>query len=282
MLLTLLSAPTARAQGLGIDRWFAGIEQVHDHATIAFQQPALNDPYPHLVREGYAFDGADLILGLRWHWDRGHWLTRVRVTPAARPHWAYDEDTDFRPGDQFTHGDEGYARSRTFGISQQFPAWHLGGSARPGGGWGSLAFRLGLERQFTRYHAVTTYNLNSNPALASMSFQRLISERAVLYELRSTAHWQRRWRRGRLRYRGTLGITPLAGVWLRNYIPVVEATSQTQAYGFRAALNAGLRFGHAAAWGLRLGASADWENGYNPQKYFRREVFALRLQLSGP
>lgn len=278
-LLVLLAAPGAWAQGLGIDRWFAGVEAVHDHVTFAFHQPALNDPYPHLVREGYAFDGADLVLGLRWHWDRGHWVTRLRVTPAARSHWAYDEDTDFRPGDQFTHGDEGYARSRTFGVSQEFPAWRLGGRH---GHWGSLAYRIGLLRQYTRYHAVTTFNLNSNPALGSMSFQRLISERAIIYELRTTLLWKRHWRRGRWRLGGDLGTTPLAGVWLRNYIPVVEATSQTQAYGFSAALNATRWLGRTGAWGLRLGAHADWESGYNPAKYFRREIFALRLQVTGP
>ncbi len=278
-LLVLLAAPRAWAQGLGIDRWFAGVEAVHDHVTFAFHQPALNDPYPHLVREGYAFDGVDLVLGLRWHWDRGHWVTRLRVTPAARSHWAYDEDTNFQPGDQFTHGDEGYARSRTFGVSQQFPAWHLGGRS---GRWGAISYRLGLLRQFTRYHAVTTFNLNSNPVLGSMSFQRLISERAIIYELRSTLLWRRRWRRGRWRLGGGLGATPLEGVWLRNYIPVVEATSQTQAYGFSATLSASRRLGRAAAWGLRLGAHAGWESGYNSAKYFRREIFALRLQITGP
>ncbi len=278
-LLVLLAAPTAWAQGLGIDRWFAGVEAVHDHVTFAFHQPALNDPYPHLVREGYAFDGADLVLGLRWHWNHGHWVTRLRVTPVARSHWAYDEDTNFQPGDQFTHGDEGYARSRTFGVSQQFPAWHVGGRS---GRWGAISYRLGLLRQFTRYHAVTTFNLNSNPALGSMSFQRLISERAIIYELRSTLLWRRRWRRGRWRLGGGLGATPLVGVWLRNYIPVVEATSQTQAYGFSAALSATRRLGRAAAWGLRLGAHAGWESGYNSAKYFRREIFALSLQITGP
>ncbi len=283
-VVLLAAAPAARAQGLGVDHWFAGVEAVHDHVAFSFYQPALNDPYPHRVQEGYAFDGPDLVFGLRWHWRRSHWFTELRLTPAARSHRAYDQDSNFipagpaGPADQFTHGDEGYARGRTFALAQQFPAWHLGRRSR----WGSLAYRMGLLRQFTRYHAVTTYNLNSNPALPAMSFSRLISERAIIYELRNSLLWRQHWSRGRWRWRGTLGLEPLVGVWLRNYIPVVAATSQTQAYGASAALAATRFFTPARRWGLRLAATADEESGYNPRKAFRRETFALRLQLQGP
>lgn len=265
--LGLLSVLPAVAQGVGLDSVAAGPLALHDHVSFEFHQPALGDPYPHEFRQGYGFDGADLGLDLGWHWGGFHTHTLLRVSPAARAHWAYDQDTDTRPGTDFTHGNAGYARSRTFGLGQQIP---LGGGRR-----GGLALRFDFLRQWTRYHAVTTYDLNSNPAQPSTIYSRLISERAIVEELRPEMVLGRHLRRGRWAYSVQGALAPLAWVEIRNYIPVVLATSSTEAYGLGADLAVTRRFGPAA--GLRLGVRARWENGYQRAKFFRREQFALHV-----
>src|SRR5690348_7752743 len=82
-------------------------------------------------------------------------------------------------------------------------------------------------------------------------------------------------RRGRWTYSVQGALAPLAWVEIRNYIPVVLATSSTEAYGLGADLAVTRRLGPAA--GLRLGVRARWENGYQRAKFFRREQLALHV-----
>lgn len=264
------AAAKSAAFPLGLRRIAFGTVALHDHVSFEFHQPALGDPYPHEFRQGYGFDGADLTLQLDWRWGGLATSTFLRVTPASRSHWAYDQDTDYRPGTNFTHGNAGYARSRTFAIGQQVP---LGAVA-----WlGPVALRVDFLRQWTRYHAVTTYDLNSNPALPSSTYTRLISERAIVEELRPELQLARAAARGPWRFRLAGSVAPLAWISLRNYIPVVLAVSSTTAYGAAADLGVTRRLSPALA--LRFGGVSRWENGYGSAKHFRREVFGLSLAL---
>jgi hypothetical protein len=101
------------AAQVGVDSIAAGPVAIHDHVRIDFHAPVLNDPFPHEVIQGYAFDGADVGLTFEWHWGNTQLRTQVRATPVARSHFAFDQDTDFEPGTNFTHGNAGTARSRT-------------------------------------------------------------------------------------------------------------------------------------------------------------------------
>ena len=267
------AAARAAAQGIGVDSVSVGPLAVHDHVAFDLHIPIKNDPYPHEVKQGYAFDGVDLAAAIHWHWGRLRLTTRLRVTPASRLHFAYDQDTDFEPATAFTHGDEGLAHSRTFGIAQTLPLW------RPPAGWGALAYRVTFLRQWTRYHAVTTYDLNTNPALPSTYYQRLISERAIIYELRSTLAWSGARRAGPWRLRGELGFTPLTSIFLRNYIPVVLAATSSEAYGANTVLSAARAWG---GWRFTLRGTAGVYQGYRWIEGFSRQEYTLGLDIAPP
>lgn len=262
-----LSATNLHGQGLGLDGWSAGPLLLHDHVTFAFHQPALGDPYPHEFKQGYAFDGADLQLRLRWRWDGLKLGTTLRVTPASRAHWAYDQDTDFRPGDDFTHGNAGVAKSRTFGLGQSLRLGRVGGL-------GEASLEFDFLRQWTRYHAVTTYNLNSDPSLPSQVFPRLISERAIVYEYRPGLALRRARARGKWTFAARGEFDPISLISLDNYIPVILATSSTTGFGGGVDLEAARRWG---GWRISLAAGAREEGSYAPAKHFQREEFALSL-----
>ncbi len=257
-------------QGVGVDQVEVGPLAVHDHVAFDYHIPIKNDPYPHEVKEGYAYDGVDVGVAIRWHWGRTRLKTQLRVTPASRLHFAYDQDTDFEPTTTFTHGDEGQAHSRTFGLKQQFPLGRLGKSRIEG--------ELGFLRQWTRYHAVTTYDLNSNPTLPSNSYQRLIYERAILYELRMGLSAGRRWRVGNWEVGGKLGVVPLSSVFLHNYVPELAATSAL-AYGGTVGVEVERRVG---GWGLELSGRAGQYHGYRAIEGFQRQEFALELEVAPP
>lgn len=273
LALALCAGLHAAAQGVGLDRISFGPLAVHDHAAIDLHIPIKNDPYPHEVKEGYAFDGVDLAAAIHWHWGVARLTTRLRVTPASRLHFAYDQDTDFEPNTNVTHGDAGMARSRTFGVEQSFPLFGLPA------GWGALRYRVNFLRQWTQYHTVTTYDLNSNPALPSTYYQRVIGERAIFYELRSTLAWSGARDAGPWRLRGELAYTPLTSILLHNYIPVVLAATSSEAYGVSTALGAGRRWG---AWRFTLRGTAGIYQGYRWIEGFKRQEFTLALAIAPP
>jgi hypothetical protein len=273
VVLALSLGPRAAAQNVGLDRISVGPVAVHDHIAFDLHIPIQNDPYPHEVKEGYAFDGVDLGATLHWHWGRSRFTTRFRVTPASRLHWAYDQDTDFKPATAFTHGDAGYARGRTFAIAQSFPEW------RAPAGRGALRYRLSFVRQATSYHSVTTYDLNTNPALPSTSYQRVIGERAIVYELRSTVAWLGTRQAGPWQLHGELGFTPLASILLHNYIPVVLAATSSEAYGASTTLSAGRDWD---GWRIAVRGTAGIYQGYRWIEGFSRQEFTFGLSVSPP
>jgi len=266
----LAMATSLAAQGIGLDRVAVGPLAIHDHVVFDYHFRVLNDPFPHETKEGYAFDGADVAMAIDWHWDKTQLQTRLRVTPASRTHFAYDQDTDFEPNTNFTHGNEGEAKSRTFGVGQSLPFFSLGR-------WGAVGLDEDFLRQWTRYHQVTTYDLNTNPALASNIFTRLISEQAILYELRSTLTLSERRQWDGWTAEAKLGATPASIVWLHNYIPVVLAATSTEVYGGSAhmALSRGL-----GKWGAGFDLDAGRYNSYHPIAGFRREQFSVALLIS--
>ena len=254
-----------------LERFRFGPVAVHDHIAFDYRFPVPNDPYPHQMKQGYAFDGVEMAAALDWLWGRTPMRTTLRFSPAPTRHWAYDQDTNFTPTGTFTHGDAGYAQGRTFALGQRIAI-----GAIPG--WGGLGLALGFLRQASRYGLVTTYDLNSNPALPSTSYTRTINERAILYELRvglATAH-DVRW--GAWTLHAGFEATPMADILLRNYIPELAPTS-TLAYGGAATLALGRRLGR---WRWRLGGEARWESGYKPLWRFDRQTFALRLEFVSP
>lgn len=269
LYLCLLLGGSALAQGIGIDSISAGPVAVHDHVQFDFHIRVRNDPYPHEFKEGYAYDGGDVSMRLGWHWGETPLATNIQFSPTARGHFAFDQDTDFKPDTNFTHGDAGIAGSRTIMVSQQFPLWSLGFL-------GKLGWNESFLSQRTRYGLVTTYDLNSNSSLPSNSYQRTIPEQANLYELRSTLElgkqgtWKR-WHAGM-----TFGMTPLSQILLHNYVPDLAATS-TEAYGFSDHLFLSRR---AAGIGWELGGDAGWYNSYHSIKGFRREVFSVDLAIT--
>lgn len=268
-LVLLCATPGLFALQFGLDQVSAGPLWVHDHVSFAFHQPALNDPFPHEFKQGYGFDGGDLGLAFRWHWSGFHARTWLRVSPASRTHWAYDQDTDLRPTTDATHGNEGYAKSRTFGIGQELP---LAGVGR----LGAAIFQFDFLRQWTRYHAVTTYDLNSNPALPSVVYSRLISERAIVYELRPAVALRQSFALGGWRIEQTGSLAPVEMISLHNYIPVVLAVSSTTGYGWGEDFAVTRGLGAAT---VRLSGVARWENGYGRAKFFRREEFGARIEI---
>lgn len=144
----LLGQLTLAGQAVGVDAVRVGSVLTHDHFRYDLHIGIKNDPYPHEVREEYAFDGGDVGVGLRWHWGQTRLETDFQITPIAR--------SGFRPGTDFTHGDAGTARSRSVSVRQRLPV-HDFGSA------GSLQYQVGVERQWSGYGWVTTYERNSNP-----------------------------------------------------------------------------------------------------------------------
>lgn len=263
---TLVAAQGGQAQPLG-DALQFGALAVHDHIAFNYHFRVKNDPFPHQTKEGYAFDGVDAVAALHWHWGDAHLTTTLRATPISRSHFAYDQDTDFMPGNDFTHGNAGPARSRTLGLDQSF-------ALTRSGHW---AADLGFLRQWTRYHQVTTYDLNTNPALPSNIFSRLISERAIVYEVRPSLTWTTQSRHRAWATGAAFSATPLTEVFLRNYIPVVLAATSLSAYGGSATLAAAHALG---GWTAQVGAGAGWYQNYGGTYGFRRQEFSLRLLLS--
>jgi len=270
--MILAASAGAWAQAPKLDAIRFGPVAVHDHLEFDYHIPIKNDPFPHEVREGYGFDGVDLGLQANWHWRGAILATELRATPGARLHFAYDQDTDFEPATDSTHGNEGLARSRSVAFRQGLQLWRSRTGAR-------AELSLGWERQWTRYHAVTTYDLNTNPALPSTFTQRDISERAVAYELRPGMRLadQRGW--GAWRIAGWAEADPLDLVLLRNYIPVVEAATSAQGYGGALGFSADRPWG---AWRLSLGANAGLERGWRWREQFSRQRFTLELQVAPP
>lgn len=269
VLALLLTGVTAWGQGIGIDSISAGPVAVHDHVRFDFHIRVKNDPYPHEFKEDYAYDGADVKVRVGWHWGETPLATSIQFSPAARSHFAFDQDTDFMPDTNSTHGDAGIARSRTVMLGQEIPLWSMGRL-------GKLGWHESFLMQRTRYGLVTTYDLNSNPSLPSTSYQRVITEQANVYELRSTLelgktvthhHWNA----------GVLGgATPLSQILLHNYVPNLAATS-TEAYGFSGRVFVGSRIG---GMGWTLGGNAGWYNSYHSIQGFRREVFSVDLMIT--
>ncbi|HEY7856342.1 MAG TPA: hypothetical protein VIC32_07855 [Terriglobales bacterium] len=268
--IAALLPATVIAQGVGLDRIAVGPIGIHDHVVFDYHFRVLNDPFPHEVKEGYAFDGADVGMAINWHWNKSQLQTRFRVTPASRTHFAYDQDTDFEPNTNFTHGNEGNAKSRTFGVGQSLPLFRLGH-------WGAVGLDEDFLRQWTRYHRVTTYDLNSNPALPSNSFTRLISEQAIIYEVRSTLTLTERRQWAGWTAEVKLGATPASIVLLHNYIPVVLAATSTEVYGGSSHLAIGHGLGK---WGAELLFDAGRYNSYHSIAGFRREQFSAEFLIS--
>lgn len=262
LVLSLLAASLV-CQSL--DSLQFGALAIHDHIAFNYHIPVKNDPFPHQVKEGYAFDGVDALAALHWQWGGSHFITALRVTPASRSHFAYDQDTDFMSGNDFTHGNAGPARSRTFGVDQSLSLSR------------HVSADLGFLRQWTRYHQVTTYDLNSNPTLPSNIYQRLISERAIVYELRPGLTWTGRYQWDRWSTGAAFSLNPISEVFLRNYIPVVLAATSLSAYGGAVTLATAHPLG---CWTAQLGANAGWYQNYGHAYGFRREEFSLRLSLS--
>ena len=260
------------AQGLGVDRLSFGPVAVHDHVTFDLHIPILNDPYPHETREGYAFDGVDLEGAMAWHWGTSPLFTEVRVTPASRAHLAFDQDTDFEPTTNFTHGNQGPARSRTVAVEQR---WGLVRSPR----LGAFGFQFDWERQWTRYHQVTTYDLNSNPALPSNVYTRLISERAIVYDLRMGMGWTGTRTLGNWQASLTAGVTPVERIWLANYVPVVKVVTSEPALGGTLGLALARRVGR---WRFELAGDGERSRSLSSQMRFTRETYELQVLLTPP
>lgn len=259
------------AQGIGLDQISAGPVDLHDHIRFNFHIPIENDPYPHQFIQDYAFDGVDLMAHIDWHWQNAHFQTGIRVTPEPRNHFAFDQDTDFEPNTDFTHGDSAIARSRTFGIDQLFPEWGIGR-------WGHVAFSTGLLRQFTHFGYGTTYNLNSNPALPSSSYTNVIGETAIVYQINTTAALIEQQTHGSWRLGSATAVTPLSSVLLHNYIPE-RVSTEALAYGGTETLNASRR---VDGWELRIIGSAGRTIGYRVIEGFWRETFAAGVELGPP
>jgi hypothetical protein len=254
-----------------VDAVRVGPVLTHDHFRYDLHIGIKNDPYPHEVREEYAFDGGDVGVGLQWHWGRAKLETDFQITPLARSHYAFDQDTDFKPGTDFTHGDAGTARSRSVSVRQSFPVHDFGRAGR-------LQYQAGLERQWSGYGWVTTYDVNSNPALPSSSYQRQLDERAILYEVNNGLTWKlpRTW--GAWTTSLEAAVDPLAAVFMRNYIPELEATSAL-GYGGGFSLRVERALG---GWDVAAVSTAGAEHGYRWVEGFERQRFTLSLELRPP
>lgn len=269
-LLVCCSALTlgaARAQGIGLDHISVGPILVHDHVRFDLHLHVKNDPYPHETKEGYEYDGMDWAAAVQWHWGRIPLVSTLRATPVSRLHPAYDQDTDFEPTTDSTHGNTGLAHSRTFALTQQIPV-------SP-----SISYTLGFLRQWTRYHDVTTYDLNTNPSLPSHVYERLISEQAILYELRSGLDWTHTCTCAGWTTTGSAGAVPLTAIYLHNYIPVVLAATSALAYGATGSLSTAHPLG---AWRIELRADGGWFHGYRADAGFQRRAYAFSFTLSPP
>lgn len=276
LLLTAVAAAGSiyclAAQGVGVDQVWVGPLAVHDHVAFDYHIPIENDPFPHEVKEGYGYDGVDVGAAVDWHWGTSQLRTELRVTPAARSHFDYDQDTDFEPTTNFTHGDAGFARSRSTGVDQSITWLHFGANS-------TLLLGFTFLRQFTQYRQVTTYNLNSNPSLPSQTIQRLIAERAIVYQLEPKLTWrqEREWRHWT--GIGELGVAPLTEILLHNYIPATLAATSTAAYGVIGGLNLRHRLG---GWSFNLGGNAELDHSYGSLEGFRRQQFSLCLEIAAP
>ena len=242
---------------------------MHDHVRFDFHIPVKNDPYPHEFKEGYAYDGVDLGIRLAWHWGHSPLITRFRISPVARSHFAFDQDTDFKPGTNSTHGDAGIANSRTFAITQELPWWNLGRLGR-------ISLNESFLSQPTQYGLVTTYDLNSNPALPSSQYQRVITEQANVYELRTTVTLTKALRLEHWELGNTAGTTPIAEIMLHNYVPLLAATS-TEAYGFVDRAWIARRIGGI---GVQLSGQAASYNSFHSIEGYRRQVFSVELDIT--
>ncbi|MGH9481651.1 MAG: hypothetical protein ACRD1L_06130 [Terriglobales bacterium] len=271
-LAVAMAAPALLGQGMGVDQVRLGPVALHDHVGFDYHIPIANDPFPHQVREGYGYDGVDLGVAVDWHWGASQLQTLLRITPVARSHFDYDQDTDFEPSTAVTHGDAGFARGRSFGVDQSVTWLHFGSNT-------TLLLGFGFLRQWTRYHQVSTYDLNSNPSLPSQTVQRLISERAIVYQLEPSLSWrqQRAW--GGWTGTGQVGVAPLTEVLLHNYIPTTLAATSTTAYGVIGTLALQHRLGE---WSIKLGGSAAFDHSYGSLEGFYRQQFALRFELAPP
>ena len=267
-LLVGLCLPAALLAQIHLDRISAGIVAVHDHAAFDYHMLVRNDPYPHETKEGYAFDGAELVLRLHWDWQGARLLTRFQFSPARRSHFAYDQDTDFKGNTNSTHGDEGQALSRTLAVTQRMG---LITSRR----WGQFWGQIGFWDQPTRYGEGVTFDLNSNPALPSSSYTRVIPEQANIHEIRFGLGWSYAGRWGGWRWRESLTGVPVTSIRLINLIPNQIVTSLL-AYGGQASLSIFRPIGLQARRprGLRLALQAGRYDSFGPVMGFRREVFA--------
>lgn len=269
LLLAVAGSMAARAQGIGIDSIGFGPVALHDHVRFDLHLKVRGDVYPHETKEAYDYDGVDLQAAMRWHWAGIPLISTLRVTPASRLHPAYDQDTDFEGSTNFTHGNAGLARSRTFALEQQMA---LNSSK-------SVHLDIAFLRQWTRYRQVTTYDLNSNPGLPSNTYSRLISEQAILYELRTGATWTRVCACAGWTTTGTVGVFPLAAIFLHNYVPVVLAATSEPAYGGSANLSVTHRLG---AWQLGWAGDGGWFHGYSHDGGFQRREYGLAFTLTPP
>ena len=272
MVCCLLGAGRLSGQGIGIDRVEIGPVAVHDHVAFDFHIRVKGDPYPHEFKQGYGFDGVDAVASVYWHWGRAPLLTSVRVTPVSRSHFAYDQDSDTKPNTISTHGNAGLARSRSFELDQVLPvgeSWF----------WRHVTYHFGLLRQWTRYHQVTTYDLNTNPALPSNTYTRLISERAIIYNLSASIAVGGERQVGGWRAAANLDLTPMSAVFLRNYIPVVLAATSTEAFGASVVVALSHPVG---SWDIQLLGSAGRYRGYHAREGFRREVYTAGVEIVPP
>lgn len=267
-MVLLGAAVLLHGQGIGVDQLQWGPVLEHDHVAFNYHIPIRDDPFPHQVKEGYAFDGADLGMTVRWHWNGAALETEIQASPASRLHFAYDQDTDFKPTTNFTHGDEGDAHSRSVRLMQSVPLLPRQG----------LRGELAYLRQWTRYGEVTTFDLNSNPALPSNTFQRVIDERAILYEVRAGVAWAWAWKPGKWRFSAKASGVPLASIYLHNYVPELAATSAL-AYGAALELS-GQR--HLGAWQAEFRAGAGQYHGYRTIEGFERQQFWVECALAPP
>ncbi len=273
-LFALLSFAAQLSAQIHLDSVSAGVVAVHDHVSFDFHNRVLNDPYPHETKEGYAFDGGDLVVRAHWHWQGAALMTRVQFSPTRRAHFAYDEDTDFKPNTNFTHGNQGVARSRTFAITQRITLIKL---RRRGSLWG----QMGFWDQPTQYSQVETFDLNSNPSLPSNIYTRIIPEQANIHEIRLGLGWSVARPLGSWEIRNSLLAAPLSDVRLLNIIPG-NPVSSLMAYGGKESLTLiGPQRGRARALhGLRLALQAGWYHNYGSLRDFRREVFGGRVAWS--
>lgn len=270
--LSLAGCIVALGQGFRVESVRFGPVAVHDHLQFDYHIPIKGDPFPHEVREGYGYDGVDLELRVDLRWRGVALWTGLRGIPHSRLHFDYDQDTDFEPGTNATHGNEGYARSRSVALEQGMALWT-----------GKSGMRadavLGWDRQWTRYHTVTTYDLNTNPALPSKFVQRDISERAVVYELRPAFRVAQRNRYGGWETDAWAEGVPLELMLLRNYIPVVLAATSSEGYGGAAGLSVEHGWG---AWRFGLAGSAGLERAWHWREMYRRQRFLLELRIAPP